>query len=105
MLRFRDWQLNSGEMALIAAGQPVELTARKFKIVELLVRRPKKVFTKQQIYTSVWQEGCAIGDKTINVHISNIRAKLRPSGTEGYIQTVRGAVSIWVELYALFTFS
>ena len=89
-LGFRDWQLHVGEMALIAAGQPVELTAHEFRIVELMVRRPKKVFTKQQIYEAVWQEEYAIEDKTINVHISNIRAKLRPSGTDSYIQTVWG---------------
>ena len=48
------------------------------------------MFTKQQIYEAVWQEDCAVEDKTITVHISNIRAKLRPSGTDGYIQTVWG---------------
>lgn len=90
VLHLRDWQLNIVEMILTAAGQPVELTAHEFKIVELMVRRPKKVFTKQQIYEAVWQEDCAIEDKTINVHISNIRAKLRPSGTDSYIQTVWG---------------
>jgi DNA-binding response OmpR family regulator len=89
-LRYRDWVLNLEEMTLTAAGQPVNLTAHEFKIVELLVSRPKRVFTKQQIYEAVWQEGYAIEDKTITVHISNIRAKLRPSGTDGYIQTVWG---------------
>ena len=89
-LCFREWRLNIGGMALMAAGEPVELTAHEFKIVELMVRHPKKVFTKQHIYEAVWQEECAIEDKTINVHISNIRAKLRPSCTDGYIQTVWG---------------
>ena len=89
-LRYRDWVLNLEEMTLTAAGQPVNLTAHEFKIVELLVSRPKRVFTKQQIYEAVWQEGYAIEDKTITVHISNIRAKLRPSGTDSYIQTVWG---------------
>ena len=89
-LRYRDWVLNLEEMTLTAAGQPVNLTAHEFKIVELLASRPKRVFTKQQIYEAVWQEDYAIEDKTITVHISNIRAKLRPSGTDGYIQTVWG---------------
>ena len=89
-LRYRDWVLNLEEMTLTAAGQPVSLTAHEFKIVELLASRPKRVFTKQQIYEAVWQENYAIEDKTITVHISNIRAKLRPSGTDGYIQTVWG---------------
>ena len=89
-LRYRDWVLNLEEMTLTAAGQPVSLTAHEFKIVALLAGRPKRVFTKQQIYEAVWQEECAVEDKTISVHISNIRAKLRPSGTDGYIQTVWG---------------
>ena len=90
LLRYRDWVLNLEEMTLTAAGQPVNLTAHEFKIVELLAGRPKRVFTKQQIYEAVWQEAYAVEDKTITVHISNIRAKLRPSGTDRYIQTVWG---------------
>lgn len=90
ILRFRHWVLNLDEMTLTAAGQPVSLTAHEFKIVELLTGRPKRVFTKQQIYEAVWGEKYAVEDKTITVHISNIRAKLRPSGTDGYIQTVWG---------------
>ena len=89
-LRYREWVLNLEEMTLTAAGQPVSLTAHEFKIVELLAGRPKRVFTKQQIYEAVWQEEYAVEDKTIAVHISNIRAKLRPSGTDSYIQTVWG---------------
>lgn len=90
LLRYRDWVLNPEEMTLTAAGQPVSLTAHEFKIVELLAGRPQRVFTKQQIYEAVWNEQYAVEDKTITVHISNIRAKLRPSGTDGYIQTVWG---------------
>ena len=86
----RDWVLDLDEMTLTAAGQPVNLTAHEFKIVELLAGRPKRVFTKQQIYEAVWEQDYAVEDKTITVHISNIRAKLRPSGTDGYIQTVWG---------------
>jgi DNA-binding response OmpR family regulator len=90
LLHYRDWVLNLDEMTLTAAGQLVSLTAREFKIVELLAGRPKRVFTKQQIYEAVWQEDYAVEDKTITVHISNIRAKLRHSGTDSYIQTVWG---------------
>ena len=89
-LCYRDWVLDLDEMTLTAAGQPVNLTAHEFKIVELLAGRPKRVFTKQQIYEAVWEQDYAVEDKTITVHISNIRSKLRPSGTDGYIQTVWG---------------
>lgn len=90
LLHYREWTLNTEEMTLTAAGLPVNLTAHEFRIVELLAGCPKRVFTKQQIYEAVWQEAYAVEDKTITVHISNIRAKLRPSGTDGYIQTVWG---------------
>lgn len=42
------------------------------------------------IYEYAWESDCYIEDKTINVHISNIRAKLKDSGTDSYIQTVWG---------------
>ncbi len=90
LLHYRDWVLNLEEMTLTAAGEPVSLTAHEFKIVELLAGHPKRVFTKQQIYEVVWREDYAVEDKTITVHISNIRSKLRPTGTDGYIQTVWG---------------
>lgn len=90
ILRYRDWLLDPAEMTLLAAGVPVSLTAHEFRILELLVSRPQRVFTKQQIYEAVWGQAYAIEDKTITVHISNIRAKLRISGTDGYIQTVWG---------------
>ncbi len=89
-VRFREWTLDPEGMTLTAAGRPVNLTAHEFRIVELLAGSPRRVFTRQQIYEAVWQEAYAVEDKTITVHISNIRAKLRPSGTDGYIQTVWG---------------
>ena len=89
-LCFRDWVLDLDEMTLTAAGRSVNLTAHEFKIVELLAGRPKRVFTKRQIYEAVWEQDYAVEDKTFTVHISNIRAKLRPSGTDSYIQTVWG---------------
>ena len=58
--------------------------------VQLRAGQPKRVFTKQQIYEAVWGDAYAVEDKTITVHVSNIRAKLRPSGTDSYIQTVWG---------------
>ena len=90
LLRFREWELDPNAMTLTAAGQPICLTTHEFKIVELLAGHPRRVFTKQQIYEAVWQEAYAVEDKTITVHISNIRSKLRPGGTDGYIQPVWG---------------
>ena len=89
-LRFGQWRLDMEERTLYACGQPVPLTRHEFDIAELLVRRPKKVFTKQEIYEAVWNQDYFVEDKTINVHISNIRSKLKESGADDYIQTVWG---------------
>ena len=89
-LIFKDWVIDQDARVLKAGGKAVELTAHELGIVELLMRHPKKVFTKQEIYEAVWQQDAFIEDKTINVHVSNIRAKLRAGGAQDYIQTVWG---------------
>lgn len=89
-LRYKDWILNPETQEMTAAGLPVELTMHEFRILELLMKHPKKVFTKQLIYEYAWEEEYFVEDKTINVHISNIRSKLKPSQTDSYIQTVWG---------------
>ena len=75
---------------MTAAGELVELTKHEFLILELLIGNPKRVFSKQMIYEYAWGEDYLAEDKTINVHISNIRSKLKESGTDAYIQTVWG---------------
>ena len=88
--QYREWTLNSDTQEMTAAGSPVELTKHEFLILELLIRNPKRVFSKQMIYEYAWGEEYLAEDKTINVHISNIRSKLKKSGTDSYIQTVWG---------------
>lgn len=87
---YREWTLNADAMELTAAGSPVTLTRHEFLILELFIRNPRRVFSKQMIYEYVWGEEYLAEDKTINVHISNIRSKLKASGTDSYIQTVWG---------------
>lgn len=87
---YRDWTLTPDTQEMIACGEPVELTRHEFLIMELLIRNPRRVFTKQMIYEYAWGEEYLAEDKTINVHISNIRSKLKKSGTDTYIQTVWG---------------
>ena len=71
--------------------EPLQLSKREFEILSLLIQNPKKVFTKNNLYESVWQDEFLGDDNTINVHISRIRskiAKVKPG--EEYIQTVWG---------------
>lgn len=90
-LTFKDIVIEPDEYRVTAAGQEVTLTRREFMILELLMSNPNKVFTKNNIYESVWNEEFVGEDNAVNVHISNIRQKLaKVNGDETYIQTVWG---------------
>jgi len=71
------------------SGQTVHLTAHEFEILVLLLQHPHKVFSRANLYESVWQAAYLANDKTVNVHVSNLRQKLNQPGTH-YIQTVWG---------------
>ena len=72
-------------------GQELALTKREFLILELLMGNPGKVFTKSNIYESVWNEEFLGEDNAVNVHISNLRQKLSKAHPgETYIRTVWG---------------
>ena len=66
------------------------MTAREFEILALLMEDPKKVYTREQIYERVWGEEYMGDDNTVNVHISNLRAKLSKASEREYIKTVWG---------------
>ena len=67
-------------------GETVELTKAEFKVLELLMSQPRRVFTKEQIYESAWYDDGAVDDNTIRVIISRLRDKI---GAE-HIRTIRG---------------
>lgn len=88
-LLWGDLILDRETVTVTAGGQEVVLTAREFEILALLMGSPKKVFTREQLYESVWGGEYMGDDNTVNVHISNLRAKLGKGGGE-YIKTVWG---------------
>lgn len=91
ILRFKDIVIEPQKFRVTVAGQEVTLTRREYLILALLMENPEKVFTKNNIYESVWNEEFIGEDNAVNVHISNIRQKLaRANNTETYIQTVWG---------------
>ncbi|OZG62147.1 DNA-binding response regulator [Bifidobacterium hapali] len=89
-LRAARWTLNQAARTFMIDQQPVTLTNTEFNIIELLMSHPNTVFTKQQVYELCWGEPYAVDDNTVTAHMSKIRAKLKPSGTESYITTVWG---------------
>ncbi len=80
--------LTHGDLTLDQEG--VTVTAREFDILTLLMEHPKKVFTREQLYEQVWGGEYMGDDNTVNVHISNLRAKLAKASPAEYIKTVWG---------------
>lgn len=67
----------------------INLTTREFEILKLLMEYPKKVFSKSNIFESVWNEEFLGDNNTINVHMSNLRSKLNTSNNKyKCIQTI-----------------
>lgn len=66
------------------------ITRQEFQILELFLTWPKKVFGKEEIFEAAWQEPFMGETKAIDVHISNIRKKLRAVSDVNYIETVWG---------------
>ena len=90
-LTFKDIVLIVDEIKVYVADIEIQLSKREFKILECMMKNPKKVFTKNNLYETVWQEHFMGDDNTINVHISNLRNKLaKANPDEEYIQTVWG---------------
>ena len=90
VLRVGAWTVDRAARTLAVDGADVPLTRTEFNIVELLALHPKKVYTKQELFELAWGEPYAAEDSTVSVHVSNIRAKLKPTGTDGYLCTVWG---------------
>lgn len=83
--------LEKGTHQIWIGGKELEhLTRQEFAILELLLEHPGQVFSKEAIFTYAWQEEYMGETKTLDVHISNIRKKLKSLTEKEYIQTVWG---------------
>ena len=72
------------------SGKIVELTAKEFDILRLLLEHPQKVYTKAQLYSMVWYDAYMGDENAVNVHISRLRNKIEDDPRKP--QTV---VTVW----------
>lgn len=91
-------RLEYGELSLdvtakraYISGKEVELTAKEYTILELLIRSPGKVYTKANLYELVWGDEYLGDDNAVKTHMSNLRGKLKAASPECHpIETVWG---------------
>lgn len=89
-LRFGHWELDPVARTFAVDGEALRLTRTEFDILAAMMRDPSRVFTRQALFELVRNEEALTEERTISTHVSNLRSKLRPTGTDSYIQTVWG---------------
>lgn len=83
--------LNTGDYSVLKNGEKIELTAKEFEILKLLMKNPKKVYTKEHMYSLVWNDAYMGDENAVNVHISRLRNKIEDNPREPkYVVTVWG---------------
>lgn len=87
--QFEDFKIDLPKHKITYKGQPIDLTALEFNILEFLSRYPGRVFSRDQIMDNVWKDGKFIVDRAVDVHIRGLRKKLGKAAE--FIQTVRGS--------------
>jgi two-component system response regulator MprA len=91
VLRFQDVELVPSERDARRDGEPLELTAREYELLELFMRHPRQVLTREQILQDVWGFDYLGDSNLVDVRIKYLRDKLESGGRSRLIQTVRGA--------------
>ncbi len=81
-----DLRLDREKYLVYKSGQEIILPKKEFELLALLISNPGKVFTRDEIFRTVWGDGIIVGDRTIDVHIRKIREKVG----ENSIKTVKG---------------
>ena len=90
-LRHGDLVLDLNDNTAFLQGSELTLTAKEFAILELLMKYPDKIFSKANLFQSVWNAEYISEDNTLNVHISNLRNKLKAvCPDKDFIDTVWG---------------
>lgn len=67
-------------------GESIELAKKEFELLNLLVSKPGKVFSREEIFNKVWGTDVIVGNRTIDVHIRKLREKIG----DDYIKTIKG---------------
>ncbi len=85
-LEISDLLIDREAFMVFKSGQKVVLAKKEFELLYLLASKPGKVFTREQILKSIWEESVIVTNRTIDVHIRKLREKLGNT----YVGTVKG---------------
>ena len=81
-----DIYMDRERFIVVKKGKELALPKKEFELLNLLISKPGKVFTREEIFQTVWGDKIIVGDRTIDVHIRKLREKIG----EDFIHTVKG---------------
>ena len=90
VLTFEDLELHTGTREVTRAGQPITLTRTEHLLLELFLRHPRQVLTRQQILSEVWGYDFDPGSNTLDVYVGYLRRKTEEPNADRLLQNVRG---------------
>ena len=83
--------INPDSFEVSCQGKAIRLGKKEFQIFHTLLQNPKKIFTKEDLYETVWEAPYLSGDNTLNAQLSNLRKKLaQVDASTEYIETIWG---------------
>lgn len=88
VLRLGELELNTAEHTVLLSGERVQLTLKEYELLLLFLQNPRRVFTRDQLLSTVWGADFVGETRTVDVHIGTLRTKL--GKCSAYIETVRG---------------
>ncbi len=86
VIRVGDLAIDREKVSVIKGDEIIELAKKEFELLNLLVSKPGKVFSRQEIFNKVWGTDVIVGNRTIDVHIRKLREKIG----DHYIKTIKG---------------
>jgi two-component system, OmpR family, alkaline phosphatase synthesis response regulator PhoP len=85
-VKYGDLLIDKERVTVNTGDKNIDLTKKEFELLLLLLQRPGKVYTREEIFFKIWGNDVIVGDRTIDVHIRKLREKIG----ENYIGTVKG---------------
>jgi two-component system phosphate regulon response regulator PhoB len=90
-LSIGDIELDREKKRVTRGGRPVDLGPTEFKLLEFLMERPGRVFTREQLLDGVWGSDIYIDERTVDVHVGRLRKAINRGHSDDPIRTVRGS--------------
>ncbi len=98
ILKFLDLTLDTGSRQAERGGRTISLTAKEYELLDLFMRHPRQVLTREVIFDRVWGYDFGGQSNVLEVYIRYLRQKLEENGEPRLIQTVRGVGYVMREM-------